>query len=261
MPADGRGSHRVKRAPATSRSSRIGAAQRRPSGERKRELLTFWLYRGGERVIGALPRGLSMPAAAAVGNVAYDLAGPKQRLIRENLSRPMRLPADHRARAARGAPRLPQLREVPRRHDAHRRAQRGGGARGLVSIENIEILHRGARARARASCCAPPTSAAWTSSAPALKALGEALYVVADDTTYGRLYDHLAEARARQRHLRHRLAQPARHVQGAARRTRTSSSSATAATGAATSRWSCAARRPRCRSVRPRWPPRPARRC
>ena len=62
-------------------------------GERKREQLTFWLYRGGERLIGAVPRRISMPAAAAVGNVAYDLAGSKQRLIAENLARPMRLPA------------------------------------------------------------------------------------------------------------------------------------------------------------------------
>ena len=33
---------------------------------------------------------------------------------------------------------------------------------------------------------------------PALKLVGEELYVVADDTTYGRLYDHLAAARASQ---------------------------------------------------------------
>ena len=33
---------------------------------------------------------------------------------------------------------------------------------------------------------------------PALKVHGESLHVVADDTTYGRLYDHLAAARARQ---------------------------------------------------------------
>ena len=68
-------------------------------GERKREQLTFWLYRGGERLIGAVPRRISMPAAAAVGNVAYDLAGSKQRLIAENLARPMRLPRMTRASA------------------------------------------------------------------------------------------------------------------------------------------------------------------
>ena len=33
---------------------------------------------------------------------------------------------------------------------------------------------------------------------PALKIHGESLHVVADDTTYGRLYDHLAAVRARQ---------------------------------------------------------------
>ena len=35
--------------------------------ERKREVLTFWLYRAGERAISALPRGLVMPIAGAFG--------------------------------------------------------------------------------------------------------------------------------------------------------------------------------------------------
>ncbi|MBA3587249.1 MAG: hypothetical protein H0W41_06390, partial [Chloroflexi bacterium] len=48
--------------------------------ERRRELLIYWLYRAAERVINALPRWVVLPAAAAVGNVAYDLAGPKGRL-------------------------------------------------------------------------------------------------------------------------------------------------------------------------------------
>jgi hypothetical protein len=70
-------------------------------GERRREQVTFWLYRGGERLIQAVPRRLSMPVAAAVGNLAYDLAGSKQRLIAENLSRPMRLRPMTRACATR----------------------------------------------------------------------------------------------------------------------------------------------------------------
>jgi lauroyl/myristoyl acyltransferase len=46
-----------------------------------------------------------LPAAAAVGNVAYDLAGSKRGLIRENLARPMGLPPEDRrvGRAARRA--------------------------------------------------------------------------------------------------------------------------------------------------------------
>ena len=89
--------------------------------------------------------------------------------------------------------------------------------------------------RARASCSAPSTSAAWTSSAPALKRRRR------EPARRGRRHDlrpplrpSRREARARQRHLPHRLAQPARHLPRAARRARTSCSSATAATGAAT---------------------------
>jgi lauroyl/myristoyl acyltransferase len=165
-------------------------------GERRREQVTFWLYRGGERLIGALPRRISMPAAAAVGNVAYDLAGSKQRLIAENLSRPMRLPADD-----------------PRVRQAARRAFRNyakylvdmmrigelteADARRLVSIENVEILDE-ARTEGRGVLLCTAHIGGMDMIGPALKRVGEALYVVADDTTYGRLYDHLAEARARQ---------------------------------------------------------------
>ena len=59
----------------SSLSEPAGAA-RRPAapaeGERTRELLIYWGYRIGERLITALPRRLAMGAAAAVGNVAYD---------------------------------------------------------------------------------------------------------------------------------------------------------------------------------------------
>jgi phosphatidylinositol dimannoside acyltransferase len=164
--------------------------------ERVRERVTFWLYRVGEQVISAIPRALSMPAAAAVGNVAYDLAGRKQRLIAENLSRPMRLPADD-----------------PRVRHAARRAFRNyakylvdmmriaglteDDARRLVSIENVEILHE-ARAEGRGVLLCGAHVGGMDMIGPALKGVGEALHVVADDTTYGRLYDHLAAARARQ---------------------------------------------------------------
>ena len=166
------------------------------AGERKREQVTFWLYRNGERLIRAVPRRLSMPAAAAVGNVAYDLAGSKQRLIAENLSRPMRLPPDdprvrHAARRAfrNYAKYLVDMMRISEltEHEARR----------LVSIENVEILEE-ARTEGRGVVLCTAHIGGMDMIGPALKLVGEELYVVADDTTYGRLYDHLAAARASQ---------------------------------------------------------------
>jgi lauroyl/myristoyl acyltransferase len=166
------------------------------AGERKREQVTFWLYRNGERLIRAVPRRLSMPAAAAVGNVAYDLAGSKQRLIAENLSRPMRLPPDDpRVRhAARRAFRnyAKYLVDMMRISELTERE-----ARRLVSIENVEILEE-ARTEGRGVLLCTAHIGGMDMIGPALKLVGEELYVVADDTTYGRLYDHLAAARASQ---------------------------------------------------------------
>ena len=166
------------------------------AGERKREQLTFWLYRNGERLIRAVPRRLSMPAAAAVGNLAYDLAGSKQRLIAENLSRPMRLPPDdprvrHAARRAfrNYAKYLVDMMRISELTEPE--------ARRLVSIENVEILEE-ARTEGRGVVLCTAHIGGMDMIGPALKLLGEELYVVADDTTYGRLYDHLAAARASQ---------------------------------------------------------------
>jgi lauroyl/myristoyl acyltransferase len=164
--------------------------------ERKRERLTFWLYREGERLIGALPRRLTMPAAAAVGNLAYDLAGSKQRLIAENLSRPMRLPPDdarvrHAARRAfrNYAKYLVDMMRIAELSEDE--------ARRLVRVENVEILEE-ARTEGRGVLLCTAHIGGMDMIGPALKLSGEALYVVADDTTYPRLYDHLAAARARQ---------------------------------------------------------------
>ena len=89
---------------ASSPATGAGAPARRvpsPGTERRRELVAYWLYRAAERLINLVPRGLAMPAAAAVGNVAYDLAGPKRGLLHANLARPMGLdPEDRRVRAA-----------------------------------------------------------------------------------------------------------------------------------------------------------------
>ena len=164
--------------------------------ERRREVITFWLYRAGEQIINALPRGLAMRAAAAVGNVAYDLGGPKRALLHDNLSRPMGLsPDDPRVhRAARRAFRnyakylvdMMRIGELTER-DAAR----------LVSIANVEILDE-ARAEGKGVLLCTAHIGGMDMIGPRLKLHGESLHVVADDTTYGRLYDHLAAARARQ---------------------------------------------------------------
>jgi lauroyl/myristoyl acyltransferase len=166
------------------------------SRERKRELLTYWLYRAGERLISALPRRLVMPAAAAFGNLAYDMAGSKQGLIHDNLARPMRLdPDDRRVRsAARRAFRnyAKYLADMMRIGDLTE-----SEAEALVDIDNLEVLQV-ARAEGKGVLLCAVHIGGMDMIGPALKRHGESLQVVADDTTYGRLYDHLAAQRARQ---------------------------------------------------------------
>ena len=164
--------------------------------ERKREVVTFWLYRAAERIINAVPRGLAMRGAAAVGNVAYDIAGDKARLIEANLARPMRLdPTDRRVkRAARRAFRnyakyLVDMMRIGELTDAR--------ARELVLIDNFEVLAV-ARAEQKGVVICTVHVGGMDLIGPAVKAAGESLHVVADDTTYGRLYDHLAAVRASQ---------------------------------------------------------------
>lgn len=164
--------------------------------ERKRELVTYWLYRAAEAVINALPRGLVLPAASAVGNVVYDLGGSKRQLLHENLARPLGLPADDRrvARAARRVFRnyakyLVDMMRIGELTEAQ--------SERLVDIENPEILAE-ARAAGRGVLLCTAHVGGMDLLGPRLKLMGESLHVVADDTSYGRLYDHLAAARARQ---------------------------------------------------------------
>ncbi len=177
------------RAPSSRRAASVVT-------ERKREVVTFWLYRAAERVINAMPRALAMPAAAAVGNVAYDLAEDKQRLIHANLARPMRLDPDDRRvkRAGRRAFRnyAKYLVDMMRIGDIT-----ATEARDLVSIENLEVLAV-ARAEEKGVVVCTVHVGGMDLIGPAVKASGESIHVVADDTTYGRLYDHLAAVRARQ---------------------------------------------------------------
>jgi phosphatidylinositol dimannoside acyltransferase len=164
--------------------------------ERRREVLTFWMYRAAERVIAGLPRWLVLPAAAAVGNIAYDLGGSKRRVIRENLARPLGLPAEHPSvgRAARRAFRnyAKYLVDMMRIGDLSETE-----AADLLRIANIEILEE-ARSDRRGVLLCTVHVGGMDLIGPGLKAEGYTLHVVADDTTYGRLYDHLAAERAKQ---------------------------------------------------------------
>jgi KDO2-lipid IV(A) lauroyltransferase len=174
-----------------------GAAQATASGpmERRREQLAFWAYRAAERVISSLPRGVVLPIAAAVGNVAYDLAGDKQRVVRENLARPMGAPPDEPrvARAARRAFRNYAKYLV----DVMRLAGEGPEESGrLVDIEDIGPLDE-ARAPGKGVLLCTVHVGGMDLISPALALHGHELHVVADDTTYGRLYDHLKAVRAR----------------------------------------------------------------
>ncbi|HET7685041.1 MAG TPA: lysophospholipid acyltransferase family protein [Candidatus Limnocylindria bacterium] len=176
----------------TEASVRRGAAA--PAAERKRELLTYWAYRAAERLLGSLPRGLVLPVASAAGNAAYDAAGAKRALIAANLGQAMGLPADDRrvARAARRAFRnyakyLVDVMRFPSLTDAD--------ADRLVAIDNVDILDE-ARAGGTGVLICTVHVGAMDMIGPGLKRAGEVLHVVADDTTYGRLYDHLKAVRA-----------------------------------------------------------------
>jgi KDO2-lipid IV(A) lauroyltransferase len=172
-----------------------GEARRSGGTERKRELLAFWAYRAAEKAIASLPRGVVLPIAAAVGNVGYDLAGAKGRLVRENVARAMgRSPDDRRAAwAARRAFRnyarylvdVMRLADVSPEEIGH-----------LVDIADIGILREAQRDEKGVLLCTVHVGG-MDLIAPALHVVGERLHVVADDTTYGRLYDHLKAVRAR----------------------------------------------------------------
>lgn len=162
--------------------------------ERKRELLTYWGYRAAERLICSLPRGLVLPVAAAAGNVAFDLAGPKRAVIRVNLGQAMGMPAgDPRVgRAARRAFRnyakyLADVMRFPALTDAD--------AERLVAIDNVHVL-ADARAGGTGVLVCTVHVGGMDMIGPGLKRAGEELHVVADDTTYGRLYEHLKRVRA-----------------------------------------------------------------
>ncbi len=172
----------------------------RPStapGERKRELGIYLAYRLAEWLINRVPRRIALPLASAAGNLAFDFGADKRELICANLSRPMRLPASHGRvrRAARRAFRnyakyLVDMMRIGEMTDHQVEA--------LVTIENIDSL-RTASAEGKGVLLCTVHVGGMDLLGPALNRLGESLHVIADDTTYGRLYDHLAQARGRHR--------------------------------------------------------------
>jgi KDO2-lipid IV(A) lauroyltransferase len=165
-------------------------------GERGRERLTYWAYRAAETVLSTLPRGVVMPSAVALSNGAYDVAGPKGAIVRANMAQALGLPVDD-----------------PRVKRAARQAFRNFG-RYMVEVMRLGVLDP-AEARARVTfrgwedlaaaqgtegkgvllCCVHV--GAMDVIAPAMLVEGEKLSAIGDDTTYGRLYDHLAAVRAR----------------------------------------------------------------
>jgi lauroyl/myristoyl acyltransferase len=171
------------------------AATRADGGERTRERFAFWAYRAAEMAISALPRGLVLPVSAAAGNAAYDLAGEKRAIVRENLARALRLPSDHPRvyRAARRA-----FRNYARYlADVMRLAgEEPADVGALVDIANIGILWE-ARAAEKGVLLCTVHVGGMDLIAPALKLHGQEMHVIADDTTYGRLYEHLKAVRAK----------------------------------------------------------------
>lgn len=168
---------------------------RATSGERRREQLTYWAYRLGERVINFLPRWLVLPLAAAAGNAAHDLTADKRAVVRGNVAHVLHLPADHPRvrRAARRAFRnyAKYLVDVMRLDTLT--AER---VHELVDIDNLELLDEARMAERGVLLCTVHVGG-MDLIAPALHRFGHEMHVVADDTTYGRLYEHLKAIRAR----------------------------------------------------------------
>jgi len=175
-------------------ATEIGRA-RETSGERRREQLTYWAYRLGERVINLLPRSVVLPLAAAAGNASHDLTADKRAVVRGNVAQVLGLPPDH-----------PRVRRAARR--AFRNYARylvdvmrletldADQVKKLVYIDNLELLDE-ARSTDRGVLLCTVHVGGMDLIAPALHRFGHEMHVVADDTTYGRLYEHLRSIRAR----------------------------------------------------------------
>jgi lauroyl/myristoyl acyltransferase len=191
----GLGESPAQRPAETAAASASRASARAADAERRREMVAFWGYRAAERVIGWLPRGMVLPAAAAVGNVGYDVSGPKGRVVRDNIGHVLGLDPDHpRVRhAARRAFRnyARYLADVMRLADV---TPEESGT--LVDIKDITPLFE-AQSKGKGVLLCTVHVGGMDLIAPALLSHAQELHVIADDTTYGRLYEHLKEVRAR----------------------------------------------------------------
>jgi phosphatidylinositol dimannoside acyltransferase len=180
---------------STASATEVERMPRAAAGERRREALTYLAYLLGERVINFLPRWLVLPLAAAAGNAAHDLTGDKRAVVRANVAHALHLPTDHPRvrRAARRAFRnyAKYLVDVMRLSTltAEQVAK-------LVAIDNLELLDE-ARAADRGVLLCTVHVGGMDLIAPALHRFGHEMHVVADDTTYGRLYEHLRAIRGR----------------------------------------------------------------
>ncbi|MFN2484182.1 MAG: lysophospholipid acyltransferase family protein [Candidatus Limnocylindria bacterium] len=164
-------------------------------GERKRERLAYWGYRAAEAVLQRLPRAALLPLSAAAATGVFAIAPEKRALTQDNLARPLRLPADH-PRVRRAALRafrnygkyLIDMMRLPALDDA--------AVDDLVRIENIESLTQ-ARAPGKGVLLCCVHVGGMDVIGPALKRHGQRMHVVADDTSYGRLFEHLRAVRQR----------------------------------------------------------------
>lgn len=174
---------------------RVATTAQADAAERWRERLVYHAYRLAERVVSLTPRGVLLPASSAVGNGIYDLARGKRGVVARNLARPMGLSADDPRvrRAARRAFRnyakyvaeVMRLAEHPPEH-----------FNALVDIENFELL-REARAGGKGVLLSTVHIGGMDLMGPSFLSRGERVHVIADDRTYGRLYEHLAAVRER----------------------------------------------------------------
>ena len=144
-----------------------------------------------DRALDSISRSL----AKGVEDAAHDLTADKRAVVRANVAQVLGLAPDHPRvrRAARRAFRnyARYLADVMRLEtlDADKVEK-------LVFIDNLELLDE-ARSTDRGVLLCTVHVGGMDLIAPALHRFGHEMHVVADDTTYGRLYEHLRSIRAR----------------------------------------------------------------
>jgi lauroyl/myristoyl acyltransferase len=179
-----------------SRSNGAGAGRLAArGGERTREKLAYWAYRAAEQTLGALPAGLVVSSAAAISNGAYDVSGTKGAVVRANMAQALGLPGDdprvrHAARRAfqNFGRYLAEVMRLP--------ATTPSDARARVTFHGWEQLAAARGTEGKGVLICGVHVGAMDLLAPAVMAEGEPFSAVADDTTYPRLYEHLAAVRA-----------------------------------------------------------------